>query len=81
MALTDVVFSSDNSASANRGDVGTVTDSSSEKISNSLFITVPTAAQVESGVTFGHQGTELTGSFIGGGGGGSGVSRGRIANA
>lgn len=79
MALTDVLFMSGNSASAGRGDIGTLEDVLPDDMTNRLFITVPIAAQVESGVVFGRQDSQ-TGTFIGGGGG-SGVSRGRIVNA
>lgn len=79
MALTDVVFDSGNSAAAARGNVGTLTDCLPEKISHRLNLVVPLASQVQSGVTFGQQGTELTGSYVGGGS--AGVSRGRVVNA
>lgn len=79
MALTDVLFMSANSAEADRGDIGTLEDILPDDMSNRLFLTVPTAAQVEAGVVFGRQ-DALTGTFVGGGGG-SGVSRGRIVNA
>lgn len=81
MALTDVLFMSANAGKADRGNVGSLSDAILASMTNRLFMTVPTAAQVEAGVTFGQQGTELTGSFVGGGGGSGGMSRGRVANA
>lgn len=81
MALTDVIFGAGNSASAARGNGGTVIDSLSERMSNALFIAVPAAADVKAGVLFGHQGDELTGSYVGAGGGGNTYSRGRVVNA
>jgi hypothetical protein len=79
MALTDVVFTSGNSAAAARGDGGTVIDTTAHV--GRLFIALPAAASVENGVVFGHQGDEFTGSFVGGGGGGNTYPRGRIVNA
>ena len=79
MALTDVLFMSANAANADRGDVGALEDILPDGMSNRLFLTTPTAAQVESGVVFGSQ-DSLTGTFVGGGGS-SGVSRGRVTNA
>lgn len=79
MALTDIVFDAPNSALANRGDIGAVTDTAANV--SRLFIALPAAASVENGVVFGHQGDEFTGSFVGGGGGGNTYSRGRVVNA
>ena len=78
MALTDVVFMSGNSASAARGDIGTLTDILPGLLSHRLLLVVPLVGQVQSGVAYGQQGTELTGTFVGGGG--AGMSRSRVAN-
>ena len=80
MALTNIVFSSGSSSVAARGDTGTLSNITASRMCSRRFLVVPLAAQVESGVTYGQQGTELTGSFVGGGGG-SGVSRARVVNA
>lgn len=68
MALTDVLFMSANAAEADRGDVGTLEDILPDEMSNSVFLTLPTVAQVQSGVAYGQQGDELTGTASGGGG-------------
>jgi hypothetical protein len=71
MALTDIVSEAGESSAAARGNVGVITDAlSRDSMSNSLFLTVPLASQVETGVVFGPQ-DGLTGSFAGGGGGGT----------
>lgn len=70
MALTDIVFDDNNSAAAARGDIGSAVDSLSPQMSHRLLLSVPTAAQVETGVVFGPQ-DSLTGTFVGGGGGGT----------
>ena len=80
MALTDVLFASANAAEADRGDVGTLEDILPDDMSGRLFLTVPTAAPVQSGVSFGQQGSELTGTYTGSGGS-STYSRSRVVNA
>lgn len=69
MALTDIVSEGGMSSAAARGDIGTLVDIlARDGMSNSLFLTVPLEAQVQIGVEYGQQGTELTGSYVGGGG-------------
>lgn len=79
VALTDVLFMSANAAEADRGDVGTLEDILPDEMSNSVFLTVPTVAQVQSGVEYGQQGNELTGTYVGGGGGNT-YSRARVVS-
>lgn len=110
MALTDIIFAAENSAEAARGNSGSVSDSLLARFSNALVLTggggtFPAVGDVDSGVTFGPNGADYTGTLVqpavtnvlngvqygaGGteftgtataGGGGSGVSRGRIVNA
>jgi hypothetical protein len=76
MALTDIVAeigASANASFADRGDVGSLVDQLGDPNASRLFITLPTAAQVETGVMFGNQ-DSLTGTFVGGGGGGDTVT-------
>jgi hypothetical protein len=69
MALTDIVSEGGESSAAARGDIGTLTDIlSRDGMSGYCFLTVPAIADVKSGVEYGQQGTELTGTYIGGGG-------------
>ena len=80
MALTDIVFDDNNSSAAARGDIGTLDDIlARDGMSSRLLLAVPVVADVKSGVQYGQQGTELTGTYVASGGGG--VSRGRVANA
>lgn len=80
MALTDIVTSEGNSSVAARGNGGTVSDAlSRQAISLSRFLTSPAVGDVKTGVAYGRQGTELTGTYAAVGG--SGVSRGRLTNA
>lgn len=81
MALTDIVFDDNNSAAAARGDIGSAVDSLSPQMSHRLLLAVPVIADVKIGVQYGQQGTELTGTYVGGGGGGNTYSRGRVVNA
>ena len=69
MALTDVV-SGVQTDLLTRGNSGTVVDVDSERRVDKLFIDVPVVGEVQSGVQYGQQGTELTGSYVGGGSGG-----------
>lgn len=84
MALTDVVGEAGNAANAsraNRGNGGTLTDALGRlRNSNYSYIRVPAAAEVQSGVQFGLQGTQYTGSYTGGGATPT-YSRGRVVNA
>lgn len=66
MALTDIIFY-DVSAEANRGDIGTVTDSVTD--TSTSYITIPAVGDVEAGVVYGLQDSQ-TGTLVGGGGGG-----------
>jgi hypothetical protein len=79
MALTDVVSNTGTDLMA-RGDSGTVTDVDARSFVDKLFIDLPAAAEVQSGVQFGQQGDEFTGSYVGGGGGGNTYSRSRVVN-
>lgn len=78
MALTDVVSGVQTDLMA-RGDIGTVVDVDSERRVDKLFIDVPIVGEVQSGVDYGQQGTELTGTYVGGGGGNT-YSRSRVVN-
>lgn len=82
MALEDVVSTAGYASVAgfaNRGNIGTLEDQLGKPDVSYLYIDVPIAAEVQSGVQYGQQGTELTGSYVGGGGG-SGYSRSRVVN-
>lgn len=73
MALTDIVDNVgiyQNAENAARGNVGTLVDIIGKPNVERIFQTQPTIAQVQSGVQYGQQGTELTGTFSGGGGSG-----------
>lgn len=76
MALTDVLFMSANAAEADRGDIGTLEDTTANV--SRLFIALPDASAVQIGVDYGHQGDEFTGAYTGGG---NTYSRGRVVNA
>lgn len=78
MALTDVVSPTGISNMA-RGNTGTVVDVDVPRGSDKLFIGMPDTTEVQSGVQYGQQGTELTGSYTGAGGS-SGYSRSRVVN-
>lgn len=80
MAFTDIVFSENFSSFADRGDIGTLVDiTHSQKQENNVFLEVPVVGDVKSGVVYGHQGTELTGTYVAGGGSNT-YSRGRVVN-
>lgn len=70
MALTDIV-SNTGTDLMSRGNTGTVVDVDARAFVDKLFIDLPAAAEVQSGVQFGQQGDEFTGSYVGGGGGGT----------
>jgi len=70
MALADVVFTGNNSSVANRGNVGVVADSCSSSVVHKLTLSTPAPADVLSGVLYGQQGSSLTGTLVGGSGGG-----------
>lgn len=75
MALYDIVSPpgySPSGAAMARGNGGTIEDAVGARTIGVLTLSVPAAADVKSGVQYGHQGTELTGSYVGGGGGGAG---------
>jgi hypothetical protein len=77
MALTDVV-SPTGVSFADRGDIGTVEDVVTSNGSDKMFLDVPTVGQVQSGVQYGQQGTELTGTYTGSGA--TTYSRSRVVN-
>lgn len=68
MALTDIV-SNTGTDLMDRGDIGTLEDVDAPDFVDNLFIDVPLVGEVQSGVQYGQQGDELTGTFVGGGGG------------
>lgn len=72
MAFYDIVSPPGHSPSGaylSRGNGGTVVDAVGKRTVARHFLAVPAAADVKSGVQYGQQGTELTGSYVGGGGG------------
>lgn len=72
MALTDIVSEagmSANASFADRGDVGSLVDQLGDPNASRLYLTVPAASAVQSGVVFGAQDSE-SGTYVGGGGGG-----------
>lgn len=77
MALTDVVSPTGISNMA-RGNVGTVTDVVVPRGSDKIFIDTPVVGDVKSGVQYGQQGTELTGTYTGSGA--TTYSRSRVVN-
>ena len=69
MALTDIVSEGGESSAAARGDIGTLVDIlARDGMSGYKYVAVPVIADVKSGVVYGKQGTELTGTYVGGGG-------------
>lgn len=55
-----------------RGDIGSVTDIlASKRMVQEESLVVPATTSVENGVQYGVNGNELTGSFVGEGGGGN----------
>ncbi len=74
MALTDIVSEGGESSSASRGNIGTIADAlARDGMSHYIFLSVPVIADVKSGVVYGKQGTELTGTYVAVGGGGSDI--------
>lgn len=68
MALTDIVSEGGESSAAARGNVGVITDAlSRDGMSGYKFVAVPVVADVKNGTVYGKQGTELTGTYVGGG--------------
>lgn len=65
MALTDVIFY-EVVASVNRGNTGTVEDTTASH--HTLFVTIPAITDVKTGVIYGLQ-NNLTGTLTGSGGG------------
>lgn len=71
MALNDII-SSHGIQEENRGDIGSVTDIVSRFRSvQEEKLVVPVVTDVKSGIQYGINGDQLTGTYIGGGGGGS----------
>ncbi len=80
MALTDALGGA-NASNAARGNVGTLVDTLGQsRNSGYSYVLLPASAQVQSGVQFGLQGTQYTGSYTGGGSTPT-YSRGRVVNA
>lgn len=73
MAVYDFVANLANTSPViemSRGDIGTVQDVQARKrMVVELFLVVPIVSNVVLGTNYGQQGTELTGTFAGGGGG------------
>lgn len=69
MALTDIVSEGGESSAAARGDIGVIVDAlARDGMSHYSFLSVPVVADVKSGIVYGKQGSELTGTYVGGGG-------------
>lgn len=70
MALNDIVFSSRGVQEENRGNIGSVTDITTRKRSvQEEKLVVPVVTDVKSGIQYGVNGDQLTGTYVGGGGG------------
>ena len=68
MPLTDIVSEGGMSSVAARGNIGVIVDAlARDGMSHYKFLSVPVIADVKSGVVYGKQGTELTGTYVGGG--------------
>lgn len=69
--LTDIQSDGYNCAEFSRGNIGSVTDSIAQGYNElRMFLVVPATTDVKSGIQYGQQGTEKTGTYVGGGGGG-----------
>jgi len=80
MALTDITFAEGFSELANRGNIGVLVDIDfTPKLASYLFLVVPVVGDVKSGVVYGQQGTEKTGTYVASGG--STYARNRVVNA
>lgn len=67
MALTAITFRRKAVSKMSRGNVGTlVAVCFPRRQAVRLYVALPATSDVKSGVVYGHQGTEFTGSFAGG---------------
>lgn len=72
MALTDIMSGGSGEQEMARGDIGSVTDMlSPRRMIQEERLVVPAIADVKSGIQYGVNGDQLTGTYVGGGGGSS----------
>ena len=72
MALNDIMSGSNGTQEMARGNIGSVTDMTQGlRMVQEETLVSPAAADVKSGVQYGVNGNQLTGSYVGEGGGGN----------
>lgn len=72
MALNDIMSGDNGTQEMARGDIGSVTDMTACcRMVQEESLVVPVATDVKSGIQYGVNGDELTGSYVGEGGGGN----------